>query len=484
MRIHTGSTGNKAFWAKWTATLYDIAYHQNGGTGATNGTYTIESAAVALPAAMTRTGYLFAGWYGNAAFTGDTIMSIPAGSTGNRAFWAKWTQSTGIIRVQITDMSGNAIPGDTVYIHRIDSVLREIDNGIAAADGRYVSELLPVGNYVVAAAAGSRFFTTYSPSALNWKDADTIRLAYHGQDTAIVIRLQAVPVAEEGSITIEGYVREEDAIATSSLKARVARNSVIRVYSNVGSKAVKSVKTTKSAIDEEEWKLIRTVSPDESGYYVVKNLPKGVYMVVVDIPGYEMEGIVIEAEKAEDEKVFTLYDLVINEATHTIDPETLKFEDYVLIKWGNSFILNLKKLEGDRNFEVTDCRWYKNGNSIETGLNYAEATTRNALTEGAKYRFVVSTTVGDLQSTDYEHHHKTSVVTSTKAYPNPATSGTPVYVELDASDSGSLIEVYNATGKLVSKTKAEGNPVTLNLSVPPGVYFIRINGKTEKIIVN
>ena len=39
---------------------------------------------------LSRTGYSFEGWYTKADFTGDSVTSIPAGSTGNLHFYAQW----------------------------------------------------------------------------------------------------------------------------------------------------------------------------------------------------------------------------------------------------------------------------------------------------------------------------------------------------------------------------------------------------------
>jgi uncharacterized repeat protein (TIGR02543 family) len=61
------------------------------GAGGTNpadapASYTAESLPVTLPAPI-RDGHIFAGWYG------DAVTAIPAGSTGDKTFWAKWDLS-------------------------------------------------------------------------------------------------------------------------------------------------------------------------------------------------------------------------------------------------------------------------------------------------------------------------------------------------------------------------------------------------------
>ena len=68
---------------------YTLAYHLNGGSGASVRAYTIESPAVTLPLPE-KDGFTFAGWYDNAEFSGSSVAVIPTGSVGNREFWAKW----------------------------------------------------------------------------------------------------------------------------------------------------------------------------------------------------------------------------------------------------------------------------------------------------------------------------------------------------------------------------------------------------------
>ena len=89
--IAAGTTGDKTFYAKWTAVEYDITYNANGGTGAENDTYTIEDA-VTLPVPV-RDGYTFGGWFENETFAGSAVTEIAAGTVGDKTFYAKWTEN-------------------------------------------------------------------------------------------------------------------------------------------------------------------------------------------------------------------------------------------------------------------------------------------------------------------------------------------------------------------------------------------------------
>jgi uncharacterized repeat protein (TIGR02543 family) len=86
----TAVSGDLTVYAQWTVISYDITYNNLAGTSNTNpANYTVEGPAVTL-AALTHTNYQFEGWYEDAAFGGSPVTSIPAGSTGDKTFYAKW----------------------------------------------------------------------------------------------------------------------------------------------------------------------------------------------------------------------------------------------------------------------------------------------------------------------------------------------------------------------------------------------------------
>ena len=71
--------------------IYLISYHLwEGQTG--TGSYLYTDAALTL-SEPTRIGYDFRGWYADADFSGSAVTEIPAGSRGNKDFYAKWTVS-------------------------------------------------------------------------------------------------------------------------------------------------------------------------------------------------------------------------------------------------------------------------------------------------------------------------------------------------------------------------------------------------------
>ncbi len=84
--------------AVWNIVTYNININLNSGTAENLATYTVESGAITLNNPI-REGYTFTGWSGT-ELTGSENMTvtIPAGSTGNRAYTANWRQNKYTIR--------------------------------------------------------------------------------------------------------------------------------------------------------------------------------------------------------------------------------------------------------------------------------------------------------------------------------------------------------------------------------------------------
>ena len=95
--IPAGSTGNKKFYASWSLDTYSIGYDLGGAQWAEGfeplASYNINSPETILPTAedMVMEGYSFNGWFLSDDFAGEAVTSIPAGSTGNKKFFASWT---------------------------------------------------------------------------------------------------------------------------------------------------------------------------------------------------------------------------------------------------------------------------------------------------------------------------------------------------------------------------------------------------------
>jgi uncharacterized repeat protein (TIGR02543 family) len=103
--------------AQWTAASYTISYNLNGGTGADNSSYTIESPEITLPV-PTKTGYTFDGWFAAGSFAGEAITTIAAGSSGNKTFYAKWTIVSYTISYELNDGTN---PGNPLASYTVES---------------------------------------------------------------------------------------------------------------------------------------------------------------------------------------------------------------------------------------------------------------------------------------------------------------------------------------------------------------------------
>jgi uncharacterized repeat protein (TIGR02543 family) len=101
--------------AQWTALSYTIVYNLNGGSNGDNPAgYTVED----LPLVLTdpaREGYRFQSWHDNGRFTGGEINEIPAGSTGTRTFYARWTESVYTVQYEANGGTGTMEPSSHTY---------------------------------------------------------------------------------------------------------------------------------------------------------------------------------------------------------------------------------------------------------------------------------------------------------------------------------------------------------------------------------
>ena len=90
MIIPKGSFGNKSFVANWAPVEYTIAYTLDGGIAENPITYTVESENITLEN-PSKTGYTFIGWTGSNGEEPQKIVTISAGSVGDKEYTAHFT---------------------------------------------------------------------------------------------------------------------------------------------------------------------------------------------------------------------------------------------------------------------------------------------------------------------------------------------------------------------------------------------------------
>lgn len=91
--IAKGESGDKKLYAKFTADTYKIRYELYGGTNdASNPTGYSYGVGVSQLKAASRPGYVFAGWYRNASFTGERVTAITARECSDIVLYAKYEE--------------------------------------------------------------------------------------------------------------------------------------------------------------------------------------------------------------------------------------------------------------------------------------------------------------------------------------------------------------------------------------------------------
>jgi len=126
-------TKDTTLYAKWTGSEYNITYHLNGASWVNEGEATYTSGVgYTLPVAgdMSNPGYSFGGWYANSDLsTGGVVTAIGISETGDKEFWAKWTENTYTITYNANGGSGStsATVGHYVTV---------ADNGFTAPSGK------------------------------------------------------------------------------------------------------------------------------------------------------------------------------------------------------------------------------------------------------------------------------------------------------------------------------------------------------------
>ena len=145
-----------------------------------------------------------------------------------------------------------------------------------------VTNSLPAGKYMIAVEATGYFFTYYSECmddvVLYWEEATIISLC---SDAPLFVYLKKKPVLVDEGIIISGKLEESLLKASTRL---MQKSTVLLHQSN----------------SADNWILVDTDQTDENGFYSFTGLPRGVYRITVEIPGYKSsEFIIVQANTAD-----------------------------------------------------------------------------------------------------------------------------------------------------------------------------------------
>ena len=102
--------GDKTYYARWTSKTYGITFNTNGGT--IKGSYVTGYSygkGAELPTDVEKSGYTFAGWYGNEQLTGSAVTAISNTEYGDKTYYAKWTANTYSVKLHLN--GGNLADG-------------------------------------------------------------------------------------------------------------------------------------------------------------------------------------------------------------------------------------------------------------------------------------------------------------------------------------------------------------------------------------
>lgn len=207
-QITKGSTGDKAYYAKWDVIWYTITYELNGGSKEgivpwNPDTYSVEQN-VTINVAPTKEGYDFDGWYTNDALTtpAGSPYAISIGSTGNKTFYAKWTPKNYTVTLDVDEANKGDISGATLSQSvTYNSLTTTVPNLPHAANGYglmgYYTEQNGNGTKVINAdGTWIASVTDYTDADKKWiHDGDVILYAYYRQAAITGFTFDAATVA-------------------------------------------------------------------------------------------------------------------------------------------------------------------------------------------------------------------------------------------------------------------------------------------------
>ena len=111
----TNVTANTTLWARWTTDAYTVIWNADGGMPVPVQTTVIHGGSITAPAAITKTGHTFGGWFTDANFTSQVVTFPITNVTANTTLWARWTLNTYTITWNAD--GGAPIPTQTTVSH-------------------------------------------------------------------------------------------------------------------------------------------------------------------------------------------------------------------------------------------------------------------------------------------------------------------------------------------------------------------------------
>ena len=160
-------TTDAILYAHWIPTEYNITYELNGGTNHASNPKTYNITQEITLQDPTYTGHIFKGWFDNADFTGDAILSISAGSTGAKTFYAKWEIGTYEITLDLQQGTGGTQTISATFGSEMPAIITPTREGY-----------LFNGYYDQTGGKGTKYYDETGKNIKNWNKGSATLYAY------------------------------------------------------------------------------------------------------------------------------------------------------------------------------------------------------------------------------------------------------------------------------------------------------------------
>ena len=154
----------------------------------------------------------------------------------------------------------------------------------------------------------------------------------------------------------------------------------------------------------------------------------------------------------------------------------IAFDEMVIVRWENTMTVK-EDFTGDG----YAYRWQQaNGDLLSTGIRYS---VPNAGYLGSGYTLEITNAAGAIvyrSCPSGNLSQKSTIIV--KAYPNPVSTGTTLYIEVETNEDedllqGAIIEVYSITGTRVGYIPVQGRLTPITANYGSGAYIFVLRGK-------
>jgi hypothetical protein len=153
------------------------------------------------------------------------------------------------------------------------------------------------------------------------------------------------------------------------------------------------------------------------------------------------------------------------------------------MKFNNVLFVN-NNFANNGGYNFVSYEWFKNGQAICTGQYYSAGKARSdVLDASAQYSVAMTTDDGKVLHTCEGTILLQSA--SLQVYPNPALNGESITLKYTAPQipDHAVISIFNIAGKLIGTQQLTDHETKLSLPSAPGIYLIRVNDETVKVII-